>query len=77
MLESKLANCLASLLLVAAVDGNSRTGRDVGLALTGTFLVLGVGGVRSLLGGGLLGGLVVWELFNTRVRHFDGLGGRG
>lgn len=69
MLQTKLADSLASLLLVTAVNSDGGTGRNGGLALASTLLVLRVGRVRSLLGGGLLGGLVVGELLNTGVRH--------
>lgn len=76
MLETELADGLASLLLVSAVDSDGGASRNGSLALTGALFVVGVGGVRSVVSGDLLGRLVIGELFNTRVRHLEGLFGR-
>jgi hypothetical protein len=76
VLETELSNGLASLLLVSAVNSDGGASRDGSLALAGALLVVGVGRVRSVIGSGLFCGLVVRELFNTRVRHFDGVCGR-
>jgi hypothetical protein len=65
LLQAKLGNGLAGLLLVARVDGDGRAGGDT------TLLTLRVGaGVINL---DLLLGLVVDNFFNTGVRHFGWL----
>jgi hypothetical protein len=64
VLQTELANGLASLLLVARVNGNSSTTGDGGL-LTG----LGLRGVGGVLDVGL-GDLLIGELFDTGVGHF-------
>lgn len=64
VLQAELANGLASLLLVARVDGDSGTTGDGGLIAS-----LRLGGAAGILNVGL-GNLLVGELFNTGVGHF-------
>ena len=76
MLQSKLGDGLASLLLVARVDSDRGTCGDVGLALLSLRLVAGV--LLLDLGVLLLG--LVGELFNAWVGHLVDCGrltGRG
>jgi len=69
VLQTELANGLSCLLLISAVDSYLRACGDVGIALLLTALVR-VGRVRSVLGGGLLGLLmVIRKLLNTGFRH--------
>lgn len=67
MLQAKLSNGLASLLLIARVDGNVAACWHADIAITS--LNLGVGAVARVFD---LGDLLVWlvfELFNAWVRH--------
>lgn len=66
--QAKLSNRLARLLLVARVDNSGVASGDVLASLD-----LGVGVVGSLILNVdlLLDDLIVRELFDTGVRHFD------
>ena len=63
VLQAELANGLASLLLVARVDGDSGTAGDGGLVAS-----LRLGGAAGILNVGL-GDLLIGKLFNTGVGH--------
>jgi hypothetical protein len=67
VLQSELANGLASLLLVAGVNGDGSAAGDGGLVAG---LGLGLGAVTHVLNGGL-GDLVVREFFYPGARHGD------
>lgn len=71
VLQAQLSNCLSCLLLVAAVHCDGRTSGDVGLSLPSGFR-LGIRRAGGIIGSGVLGGLVVRELFYSWVRHDGG-----
>lgn len=65
VLQAELGNGLASLLLVARVDGDGSAGGNAGI--TGLGL-----GVADLLN--VLGDLVIGKLFNTGIGHCEYVG---
>lgn len=65
MLQSELANGLASLLFIAGVDGHGRTAGDDGLLAS---LTLGLGAITGIFDSGLRD-LVIRELFYAWVGH--------
>ena len=69
--EVQLLESLASLLLVAGVDDGRRTGGEVALASIDLGVTAAV--VLNVLDVGL-GDLVIGELFDSGVGHFDGWG---
>jgi hypothetical protein len=64
VLQAELANGLASLLLVTRVDGDGGAGGDVGLIAS-----LRLGAAAGIFNG-VLGSLLLNDLFNTGVGHF-------
>jgi hypothetical protein len=70
VLQSKLSNGLASLLLVAGVDGDGSSSRNGRLLAS---LNVRVGAVSSILNSGL-GDILIGKLFYPRVRHLVLLG---
>jgi hypothetical protein len=70
VLQSELGDGLASLLLVARVNGYCGARGDVGLALLALGLVAGL--LLLNLDVLLLG--LIGKLFNAWVGHFDGCG---